>query len=63
MIYLTDDGRTRPEPKERTTKKLRKKFKPVPLPVPDFYRCLIRARYKKKKIATVVSSTVDQFSA
>lgn len=53
------DGRTRPEPKPRKVKRGRKSqaIPPaVPLPVPDEYSCLIRAKSKDKKISTVVTA-------
>ncbi|XP_068235188.1 signal recognition particle 14 kDa protein isoform X1 [Palaemon carinicauda] len=53
------DGRTRPVPKPRRIKK-GKKIQIVepkaPLPIPDEYSCLIRAKSKTKKISTVVSA-------
>ncbi|XP_076060250.1 signal recognition particle 14 [Oratosquilla oratoria] len=50
------DGRTKPHPKPRRLKK-GKIITPDPLPEPEEYSCLLRARSKKKKISTVVSPT------
>ncbi|XP_050712676.1 signal recognition particle 14 kDa protein-like [Eriocheir sinensis] len=49
------DGRTRPHPKPRKLKN-GKMSKVTPLPEPDEYTCLVRAKAKHKKISTVVSA-------
>ncbi|KAG7172620.1 signal recognition particle 14 kDa protein-like [Homarus americanus] len=49
------DGRTRPHPKPRKLKN-GKMSKVNPLPEPDEYSCLLRAKSKDKKISTVVSA-------
>ncbi|KAK8397764.1 hypothetical protein O3P69_004515 [Scylla paramamosain] len=49
------DGRTRPHPKPRRLKN-GKMSKVTPLPEPDEYSCLVRAKSKNKKISTVVSA-------
>ncbi|KAB7495999.1 UNVERIFIED_CONTAM: hypothetical protein RMT77_006132 [Armadillidium vulgare] len=48
------DGRTKPYPKPRKVNKGKKVIVPEPLPEPEEYMCLIRAKHKNKKIATVV---------
>lgn len=42
---FTDDGHDRPKPREGRP----------PLPLPDEYKCLIRAKASSKKLSTVVS--------
>lgn len=55
-LYLfPDDGRTVPYPKARKLKD-GKMSEVTPLPEPEEYSCLIRARWKSKKICTVVGS-------
>ncbi|CAL4069499.1 unnamed protein product [Meganyctiphanes norvegica] len=50
------DGRTKPHPKARKLKN--GKISSVePLPEPEEYSCLLRARDRKKKIATVVTAS------
>ncbi|MPC15605.1 Signal recognition particle protein [Portunus trituberculatus] len=53
--FVPDDGRTRPHPKPRRLKN-GKMSKVTPLPEPDEYSCLVRAKSKKKKISTVISA-------
>ncbi|XP_037790645.1 signal recognition particle 14 kDa protein-like [Penaeus monodon] len=48
-----DDGRTRPYPKPRKLKN-GKMSKVEPLPEPEEYSCLLRAKTRDKKISTVV---------
>ncbi|ROT80191.1 Signal recognition particle 14 kDa protein [Penaeus vannamei] len=49
------DGRTRPYPKPRKLKN-GKMSKVEPLPEPEEYSCLLRAKTRDKKISTVVSA-------
>jgi len=44
------DGRTRPEPKHGTKAAVQR-----PIPKPEQYLCLVRAKLRNKKISTVVS--------
>merc|ERR1711874_245832 len=50
------DGRTKPYPKPRKLKN-GKMSVVEPLPEPEEYSCLLRARDRKKKIATVVTAS------
>ncbi|XP_043203986.1 signal recognition particle 14 kDa protein-like isoform X1 [Amphibalanus amphitrite] len=51
------DGRNRPEPRPGT-----KNAAKNPLPKPEQYQCLVRARLRQKKISTVVSGqNVEKF--
>ncbi|XP_037086444.1 signal recognition particle 14 kDa protein-like [Pollicipes pollicipes] len=51
------DGRNRPEPRPGS-----KNAERNPLPRPEQYLCLVRARLRQKKISTVVSGEqVDKF--
>lgn len=43
--FIVDDGHDRPKPREGRP----------PLPPPDEYKCLIRAKSSSKKLSTVVS--------
>lgn len=45
FVLMTDDGHDRPKPREGRP----------PLPPPDEYKCLIRAKSSSKKLSTVVS--------
>ncbi|XP_071527213.1 signal recognition particle 14 kDa protein [Panulirus ornatus] len=49
------DGRTRPNPKPKRLKS-GKMSKVAPLPEPEEYSCLLRAKAKNKKITTVVTA-------
>lgn len=52
FIYFSDDGRTKPQPRDGTPA--------VPNPQ---YKCLIRAQSRSKKISTVVDQQdVEKFS-
>jgi len=50
------DGRAKPIPKPRLVKQLNPKIPPAsaPHPQPSEYMCLVRAVFKKEKIATVI---------
>ena len=50
MFFFSDDGRNRPEPRPGS-----KNAAKNPLPKPEQYQCLVRARLRQKKISTVVS--------
>ncbi|KAK7086342.1 RNA-binding signal recognition particle subunit srp14 [Halocaridina rubra] len=52
------DGRTRPIPKVRKIRQGKKTqiIRKEPLPTPDEFSCLIRAKSKSKKISTVISA-------
>ena len=54
LVSFTDSGRTVPIPLPRKLKG-GKVVVPDPLPEPDEYLCLVHARFRKKKISTVVS--------
>ncbi|KAK7073545.1 RNA-binding signal recognition particle subunit srp14 [Halocaridina rubra] len=58
MLYYSYDGRTRPIPKVRKIRQGKKTqiIRKEPLPTPDEFSCLIRAKSKSKKISTVISA-------